>query len=160
MKNYLNGSEKLKILAFLKVVQMSEDFIEGNLLDKKEKADMKRSMTYLSKTILKVMERLNTDAKKSFKRTIQNYNVYCASKSELDIFVKKRSSDIEKAYEENKDYMKLVELIMFYNCNDCKKPCTECEFYKEFENNHIPELQEGDKPCKYSYTLKIVDKEK
>ena len=156
MKNYLNGSEKLKVLAFLKIVEMSEDFIEGNLLDSKEKGDIKRSMTYLSKTVLKVLERLNPEAKKSFKRTVQNYNVYCASKSELDIFVKKRCSEIDKAYEENKDYMKLVENIMYYNCNGCTKCATECEFYKEFEKNHIPELEEGDKPCKYSYNLKLV----
>lgn len=55
--------------------------------------------------------------------------------------------------------MKLVELIMYKRCNKCNECGANCDFYKEFEKNCIPELDiNNNKKCKYSYELKKVIK--
>ena len=153
MKDYLSSSERLKFLAYLQIAEMSKDFINGNLLNTKEKGDIKRAMTYLSKTVESVLKRMNRDARLGFVKTLKSNRLYVASQSELDVFVKSRTSRIDKTYEENKDYMKLVELIMYYNCGNCKNCGSDCEFYKEFEANCIPELGDNLDNCKYAYSF-------
>ena len=153
MKDYLSSAERLKFLAFIQVADMSKEFTEGNLLTTKEKGDLKRAMTYITKTVTSVLPRLNKDARKAFAKTMQNNKLYMASKSELEVFTKTRQSEIDKAYEVNADYIKLIELIMYYNCSDCKSCGKDCEFYKEFEKNCVPELGDNLGNCKYAYSL-------
>ena len=158
MKDYLSSAERLKFLAFLQVADMSKEFIDGNLLTKKEKGDLKRAMTYITKTIQSVLLRMNRDARLGFARTMKSNKLYMASKSELEVFTKQRQSKIDATYEENKDYLKLVELIMFYNCGECKKCGKDCEFYREFEKNCVPELGDNLINCKYAYSLERFKK--
>ena len=55
--------------------------------------------------------------------------------------------------EDDIEYFNLVELIFHYNCRGCTRcDYQNCDFYKEFEENSIPELvdtQVG--KCKYYY---------
>lgn len=153
MKDYLSSSDRLTLIGFLKLVEGSEKFTKGNLLTNKEKGDLKRGCTNIVNSIMSLLKRLNPDAIKAFNRSIKDVDVFATSKSELAIYQKRKSSEIEASYEENKEYFKLVELILHYNCRDCKKHCTECEIYKEFEAQAIPEF-DGVIPldnCKYAY---------
>lgn len=70
---------------------------------------------------------------------------------QLDL--KKRTSEYEAAYEENKDYFKLVELIFDTRGKDCKRNGAKCDVYKEFEKQHILEFDGTDKctNCRFSY---------
>lgn len=153
MKDYLSSAERLKFLAFIQVADMSKEFTEGNLLTTKEKGDLKRAMTYITKTVTSVLPRLNKDARKAFAVTMKSNKLYMASKSELEVFTKARQSEIDKAYEVNADYIKLIELIMFYNCSNCKNCGKDCEFYQEFEKNCVPELGDNLENCKYAYDV-------
>lgn len=42
MKDYLNSSESLQLVAFLKIIEISKEFINGNLMTKEEKQTSKR----------------------------------------------------------------------------------------------------------------------
>ena len=160
MKDYLNNDERLSIISFLKIGEKSKELIEGNLLNKEEKANLKRSVTFMSKAVLSVLKRLNPDAVKAFNRAVQNTKVFVSSNSDIDVYSKRKSKDIEAAYEENREYFRLVELIMFYNCQNCETCGNECLFYKEFEENCIPEMEAGvnECNCKYAYKLKTEKK--
>ena len=61
------------------------------------------------------------------------------------------SSKLDDDFEKNKDYYRLVELIMDRNCRNCNKHGAECEIYKEFEGHCIPEPEINMGNCKYSY---------
>lgn len=153
MKDYLSNTERLSIISALKIAEKTEEFVNGNLFNAKEKADIKRSVTYMSKSILNMLKRLNPTAINMFNKAIKNTKVYVSSNSDIEIYQKRKSSDIESSYEENKEYFELVELIMYYNCKNCKKCGNECLFYKAFEENCIPEFEEADHlaNCKYAY---------
>lgn len=153
MRDYLNSEEKLSIIAMLKIAERTEGFISGNVFDKKEKSDLKRSVTYMAKSVESMLKRLNRDSIKAFNKAIEQTKVYVSSESEIEVYRKRKSADIEKSYEENKEYFNLVELIIDQNCKACTKCGNECPFYKEFEENCIPEFEEGGvrENCKYSY---------
>lgn len=154
MKDYLNNTERLTIISFLKVVEQSEGLINSRLLSKDEIANIKRGCTYITKAILSVLKRLNKDAVNAFNKSIKNTKVFVSSNSDIEVYSKRKSAEIDAAYEENKEYFKLVELTMFYSCQDCKRKCDECEIYKEFEEQCIPEF-DGMKQldnCKYAYS--------
>lgn len=154
MKDYLSTTERLNIIAALKVAEMTEQFVQGDLFTAKEKGDLKRSVSYLVKPIEKgVLPRLNKTAIKTFNKAIKQTQIFVSSKYEIDTYKKRVSSEIDVAYEDNKDYFKLVELILHYNCRNCTKTCSECEIYKEFEEKCIPEFTgtENTGKCKYSF---------
>nr|WP_278046231.1 DUF5651 domain-containing protein [Clostridium saccharoperbutylacetonicum] len=120
-------------------------------------------MTWLDKSISSVTTRLNEKAKKAFDKSKSGVSFYLGSNIEIEVYRKRRSADIDAAYEENKEYFKLIELIMHYNCQNCKMDCHECLFYSEFEKNYIPEFTGKEPNCKYAYRtidLKGNSKEK
>jgi hypothetical protein len=151
MKDYLNSDESLQLMAFQKVIEISKKFIDGNLMSKEEKTNLKKSATYLDKSITSVKNRLNNKAKEAFERSQVGAGFHICSNTEIEVYRKRRSSEIDAAYEENKEYFKLVELIMHYICRDCKKDCHECLIYDHFEENCIPEFIGRELNCKYAY---------
>lgn len=167
MKDYLSNKERGSIIAMLKIADRMEEFIEGNLFTKEEKSDLKRAITYMCKPIIGkikdgkvekednkgVLRRLNKSAINAFNRSVENSRVFISDKSEIDTYVQRRKAELTAAYEENKDYFKLVELILHENCKECNKCGSECPFYKEFEDKSIPEFDgtENLGNCKYSY---------
>ena len=169
MKDYLSNKERSTIVAMLKIADRMEEFLEGDLLKKEEKADIRRSITYMCKAIFGkikdgkvlndnnygILKRLNPSAIKAFNRSVDRSKVFISDKSEIDTYIKRRMADLNAAYEENKDYFKLVELIISENCKGCNKCGTNCPFYHEFEDKCIPEFDGVKKfnNCKYSYEL-------
>ena len=134
MKTYMSSQERLTIVSLKKNSEQAKVLLKGSLLDKKEAGDLKRGLTYIN-------------------NTLKDTQVYIMSNYDISKYVKKKEATLKSAYEDNKEYFKLVELIMHYNCNNCNKCHKDCEIYNEFEKECIPELN-GDKPnCKYSYSL-------
>lgn len=115
-------------------------------------------MTWLDKSIGSVTTRLNEKAKKAFDKSKIGVAFYLGSNTEIEVYRKRRSADIDAAYEENKEYFKLVELIMHYICQDCQKDCHECLIYSEFEKNYIPEFIGKEPNCKYAYRSTDVER--
>ncbi|UYZ36773.1 DUF5651 domain-containing protein [Clostridium beijerinckii] len=157
MKDYLNSNESLQLMAFQKVIEISKKFIDGNLMSKEEKTNLKKAVTYLDKSITSVKSRLNDKAKKAFERSQIGAGFHICSNTEIEVYRKRRSSEIDAAYEENKEYFKLVGLTMHYSCRGCKKDCHECLIYDHFEENYIPEFIGKELNCKYAYRSDDVE---
>ena len=156
MKDYLNNTERLNIVAIYQMLETEKQMLETNLLLKEEKTNFKKSITFMQNALNSLLPRLNPTAKKMLGKALRNVKVYVSSNSDIEIYAKRKSNDIEAAYEENREYFRLVELIMFHNCQNCNKCNNDCEFYKEFEENCIPEFDGAERlgNCKYAYTLK------
>ena len=149
----MSSQERLTIVSLKKNNEQAKVLLKGSLLDKKEAGDLKRGLTYIDKVTDKVISRLDKDALKTFNNTVKDTQVYIMSNYDIQKYVKNKSATLKSAYEDNKEYFKLVELIMHYNCNNCNKCYKDCEIYNEFEQQCIPELN-GDKAnCKYAYSL-------
>ena len=160
MKDYLNSSESLQLIASLKIIEISKDFINGNLMTKEEKTNLKKAMTWLDKSIDSVTTRLNEKARKAFEKSKTGTAFYLGATTEIEVYRKRRSTDIDTAYEENKEYFRLIELIMHYNCQNCQKDCHECLIYNEFEENYIPEFIGKELNCKYAYRSDCIENAK
>ena len=153
MKDYLNTEERKQLISILHLMSASERLLEGKTFSKSEKGNLKRGFTFTSKAIESLRERLNQTAKDMLLKDIKKSKVYLDIYNATEDYARKKKSDIDAAYEENKDYYRLVELILYYNCRNCEKHCTECEIYKEFEEHHIPEFGgvKNSGNCRYSY---------
>lgn len=174
MKDYLNNTEKMNLIGALKIADMLSKMIEGNLFSKDEKSNIKCSITYLTKSIggktdkegkfiiskeKGALSRLNIEALESFKKSINKIQVFISDKYEIEVYEKRVKTELNAAYEENKDYYRLVELIMDRNCKNCTKCGCDCEFYKEFENHCVPQFDlmenANNEKCKYAYRLEL-----
>ena len=169
VKDYLNNKEKQGIIGTLKIMGMLEEMADGNLFSKEEKKNIRTAVTLISKSIIgkidkktgeliqgyntSVLKRLNPAAAKSFNNSLKSVEVYVADKYEINTYKKRVSSDLDAAYEDNKDYFNLCELILDKNCKNCNRKGSECEFYKAFEEKCIPEFDGGEKcnNCKYAF---------
>lgn len=153
MKDYLNTEERKQLISILHLMSASERLLEGKTFSKSEKGNLKRGFTFTSKAIESLRDRLNDTAKEMFLKDFKKSKIYIDIYNATEEYVRKKSCDIEAAYEKNKEYYKLVELILHYNCRNCSKHCTDCEIYKEFEERSIPEFQGATNSgeCKYSY---------
>jgi len=155
MKDYLNSDERKQVISALHLITNSILLLEGNALSSTEKGNLKRGFTFTKKAIESIRERLNPSAQKSLAKDAKSSRVYLDIYRATEEYSKKKKSDIDAAYEENKDYYKLVELIFYYQCSNCARKCTDCDIYKEFEERCIPEFSglECFGECRYSYKL-------
>lgn len=159
MKDYFNSQERDEFLTFVKSLdhgcRIEQQWAPRNNLSKEELKALRMCLTWGKKVVDSITNRQNSTSRKAILKLMTNSSIALDYKSSLQELLKKRCSLIDAAYEENRDYFALVELIMHYNCRECTKKCTECAIYNEFEERNIPELQDGKDPgnCKYSYTL-------
>ncbi|ADL53235.1 DUF5651 domain-containing protein [Clostridium cellulovorans] len=153
MKDYLNTDERNQVISSILLRANLELLSKSNFLNKTEKADIKRAMTYINKTTESIKGRLNPKAKEVLEKDKLRSRVFLDNVRAMEELMKKRESDYNKTYEENRDYYYLVELILHYTCNKCQKKCTECEIYSEFEDKCIPEITGFNDygHCKYAY---------
>ncbi|MGL5440333.1 MAG: DUF5651 domain-containing protein [Filifactoraceae bacterium] len=154
MKNYLSSRERDDLVILMHLMSDSQRLLECGVLDGKDKGDLKRIITFGKKILINVNGRLNKEAFRALRNVMDKSRVLLDVYGNTDLYSKKKSTQIDAAYEENREYFKIVELVMHYNCKECTKECTDCEFYKEFEEQQIPEFQEGIEAtgkCKYSY---------
>ena len=153
MKTYMSSQERRTIVSLKKNNEQAKVLLKGSLLDAKETKNLKTGLTYIKNVLDKVISRLDKDALKTFNNTVKDTEVCIISNYDISKYVKKKTATLKSAYEDNKEYFKLVELIMHYNCNNCKKCAKDCEIYNEFEQQCIPELSGEKSNCKYAYNL-------
>ena len=159
MKDYFNSQERDEFLTFVKSLdhgcRIEQQWALRNNLSKEELKALRMCLTWGKKVVDSITNRQNATSRKAILKLMTNSSIALDYKSSLQELLKKRCSLIDAAYEENRDYFALVELIMHYNCRECIKKCIECAIYNEFEERNIPELQDGKDSgnCKYSYTL-------
>lgn len=153
MKNYLNTTERENLIRIVHLSSDIERCLEGNALTNKEKGNLKRAGSFAMNAVMSILDRINPTARTTFQRSAKGSKMTLDTYGDKQINFKKRISDYKAAYEENKDYYKLVELIFDNCCKNCKRDGSECDIYKEFENQCIYEFDGTDKctNCKYSF---------
>lgn len=155
MKDYLNNAEIKELVILAQSKNLMKHFINGNMLDKTEKANFKRSGTFLKNSILSLLSRLGESEAKKFVRVNNGSRVVVVTDLELQILQKKKSAELTAAYEDNKEYFELVELTMDLNCKGCKKHCKECDLYLHFEAQEIIPFDDDNDlgNCKFAYNV-------
>lgn len=153
MKNYLNTTERENLIRIVHLSSDIERCLEGNALTNKEKGNLKRAGSFAMNAVMSILDRINPTARTTFQRSAKGSKMTLDSYGDKQINFKKRVSDYKAAYDENKDYYKLVELIFDNCCKNCKRDGSECDIYKEFEKQCIYEFDGTDKctNCKYAY---------
>ena len=153
MIDYMGELERERYCMLLVLLKVSQELLETNLLSKEEKTNLKKAIAFGQKVNLFKEGRLNKSAAKTLNNVVRNGKVTYMDLYSSEVWNKKKNHDIKASYDENKEYFNLVELIFHYNCRGCTRcDYQNCDFYKEFEENSIPELvdtQVG--KCKYYY---------
>lgn len=168
MKDYLGKEERIDVLYLKKYADVVEKMLtewgSRNNLSKEESKAIKTSLTWGMKAWESILERLNDTAITQLYKSLNQCYIHIEDRYSSMKFRQKLDSDLKAAYEDNKDYYKLIELILDKNCKDCKIDCKKCEIYKEFEEHMLPEpgdvgmYKSG--TCRYSYTLELTEQEK
>ena len=156
MKDYLNNAEMQETIVLNTSKNVIRHFVEGNMMTKTEKADLKRAGTYITKTLKSMFDRLADSEGRKYVRKFNSSHVVVLNDSELEVLKKRKSAELEAAYEDNKEYIELASITMDLNCRDCTKDWKMCELHKHFEVNEMIPFNEQwhQDNCKYAYTLK------
>jgi hypothetical protein len=159
MKDYLNITERENLIRIVHLASDAERCLEGNALSKEEIGNLKRAGTFAMKAVTSVLNRINPTALKTFKRSAKGSKISLDTYGDREIDLRKRESDYKAAYEENKYYFKLIELIFDNNCKDCTRKGCDCDIYKEFEINNVPVLDQEDacQNCKFAFRSDFIE---
>ena len=157
MKKYLNREERITVLYLTNLLDRTEMMIQdwdsrGNLT-KNEKKWLKTSLSFGLKVLESILARLDINVVVNLKKEKEQSGIHLDMVHSLEVIKKRKSAELDGCYEDNKEYYKLVELILEHNCKGCTTPCGECEFFKDFTEQCVPYL-DGDETkqnCKYSY---------
>ena len=157
MKTYLNNQEVKEALILTYCRVLVEHFVNGNVMTKEEKTNLKKGGTFIKNTLKSMINRLGESTAKKYVRLYDSSKVVVISDSELEVLSKRKDAELNAAYEDSKEYFGLVEIVMDKCCRYCTKHCENCDLCKHFNDNEIiPFYDENgvDKDlgnCKYSY---------
>ena len=151
LKDYLNKDERIQLLYLKKYIDNIEKMLTSTNLAKEEHKELKMAMTYGLKAYESKLKRLNDTALETFTNSIKTASIVIHDEYAIQMYRRELSSKLDDDFEKNKDYYRLVELIMDRNCRNCTRHGTECEIYKEFEQHCIPEPEINMGNCKYAY---------
>lgn len=152
-KDYLNNQELKEMLILNYVRVLVEHFTNGNVMTNEEKANLKRGGTFIKNTLKKMINRLGEKEAEKFVKKYDNSRISVITDSELEVLEKRKSAELDAAFEANKEYFDLVEISMDLNCKNCNKCFKNCDLYKHFEKQEvIPFNEEVDLGnCKFAY---------
>jgi hypothetical protein len=151
VKDYLGKNERVQLLFLKKYIDNIETMLIDKNITKLEHKNLKTAMTFGLKGFNEKIDRLNPSALKTFHNSMKESYLSIEDRYAIQGYNRKLSSQMDDAYELNRDYYKLVELIMDANCCGCNKCGAECEIYKEFELKCIPEPSGELERCRYAY---------
>ena len=159
MKTYLNNQEVKEALILTYCRVLVEHFVNGNVMTKEEKTNLKKGGTFIKNTLKSMMQRLGESTAKKYVRLYENSKIVVISDSELKVLSKRKDSELTAAYEDSKEYFDLVEVVMDKCCRNCKGNWKECDLCKHFnEQEVIPFYDNVDSEtakdlgnCKYAY---------
>ena len=164
MKTYLNNQEVKEALILTYCRVLVEHFVNGNVMTKEEKTNLKKGGTFIKNTLKSMMQRLGESTAKKYVRLYENSKIVVISDSELKVLSKRKDAELNAAYEDSKEYFDLVEIIMDMNCKDCTKHCENCDLCKHFNDNEVIPFYDGNGVekdlgnCKFSYRSEDVQK--
>ena len=155
MKDYLNNAETKEMTILVQTRNLVKHFVDGNVLTKEEKADLKRGSTFMKNSLTKMINRLGEEQAKKFVKLFESSRVVVVTDSELQVLQKRKQADLDAAYEDSKEYFDLVEITMDLNCKNCTKCFKECELYKHLDEQEVIPFDESKDlgNCKFSYKL-------
>ena len=164
MKTYLNNQEVKEALILTYCRVLVENFVNGNVMTKEEKTNLKRGGTFIKNTLKSMINRLGESTAKKYVRLYDNSKVVVISDSELEVLSKRKDAELNAAYEDSKEYFDLVEIVMDKCCQNCTKHCEDCDLCKHFnEQEVIPFYDNMDSRiakdlgnCKFSYKSEDV----
>ncbi|MSA63215.1 hypothetical protein GT646_07445 [Clostridium butyricum] len=160
LKDYLNNSETKEMIILSQARNLIKHFVDGNVMAKDEKTDLKKASTFIKKSLVSLNKRLGEAQAKKFVRLNENTRVVAITNSELEVLQKRKSAELDAAFEDSKEYFDLVEITMDLNCKNCTKCFKDCDLYKHFEEQEVipfnEEIDLGN--CKYAYRSDDVDK--
>ena len=166
MKDYLNNQEVKEALILTYCRNLVDHFVNGNVMTKDEKTNLKKGGTFIKNTLKSMIQRLGEDTAKKYVRTYENSKVIVITDSELEVLEKRKDASLKAAYEDSKEYFDLVEITMDMNCKNCCKNWKQCDLCKHFDDNEIiPFYDENDidkdlGSCKYAYRESDVNVKK
>ena len=157
MKDYLNNSETKEMIILVQSRNLVKHFVDGNVMTKEEKADLKRGSTFMKNSLSKMINRLGEEQAKKFVRLNSSSRVVVITDSELEVLQKRKQADLDAAYEDSKEYFDLVEITMDLNCKNCTKCFKDCDLYKHFDQQEVIPFDENEDlgNCKFSYRLNV-----
>lgn len=91
MKDYLNNSEVKEFVILSQVRNLVKHFVDGNVMSKEEKTNLKKGSTFIKNTLVSTIQRLGEEQAKKFVRLNQSSRVIVISDSELEV-LKKRNT--------------------------------------------------------------------
>ncbi len=155
MKDYLNNAETKEMIILVQTRNLVKHFVDGQVMTKEEKADLKRGSTFMKNSLIKMINRLGEGQAKKFIRLFESSRVVVVTDSELQVLQKRKQADLDTAYEDSKEYFDLVEITMDLNCKNCTKCFKECDLYKHLDINEVIPFDESKDlgNCKFSYKL-------
>ncbi|MCQ2016774.1 DUF5651 domain-containing protein [Clostridium butyricum] len=166
MKDYLNNQEvkEALILTYCKI--LVQHFVDGNVMTKEEKTNLKKGGTFIKNSLKSMIQRLGESSAKKYVRLYENSRITVMTNSELEVLAKRKDAELNAAYEDSKEYFDLVELTMDCNCKDCCKDWKQCNLCNHFDNNEIIPFYDGYESevvkdlgnCKYAYRSDDVEK--
>lgn len=153
MKDYLNNSEMKELIILNNVKNLVNHFANGNVMDKKEKGNLKRGSTFIKNALESMLERLGENEAKKFLKKFNSTRVMTVTDSELEVIKKRKYADLHAAYEDNKEYIELCEIAMDMNCKNCCKDWKKCDLHHHFDANEIIPFDENTDlgTCVYAY---------
>lgn len=160
MKDYLNNSETKEMIILAQSRNLVKHFVDGNVLTKEEKGNLKRGSTFIKNALASAINRLGEGQAKKFVRLNKASRVVVISDSELEVLKKRKSASLDAAYEDSKEYFDLVEIVMDINCKNCIKQCQQCDLYSHFEEQEMIASDESEDlgNCKFAYRSDDVEK--
>ena len=164
MKTYLNNQEVKEALILTYCRVLVEHFVNGNVMTKEEKTNLKKGGTFIKNTLKSMMQRLGESTAKKYVRLYENSKIVVISDSELKVLSKRKDAELNAAYEDSKEYFDLVEIVMDKCCKDCTKHCENCDLCKHFNDNEVIPFYDGNGVekdlgnCKFSYRSEDVQK--
>ena len=116
MKTYLNNQEVKEALILTYCRVLVEHFVNGNVMTKEEKTNLKKGGTFIKNTLKSMINRLGESTAKKYVRLYDNSKVVVISDSELEVLSKRKDAELNAAYEDSKEYFDLVEIVMDKCC--------------------------------------------
>jgi hypothetical protein len=158
MRDYLRKDERIQLTYLKKFIDNIDQMISDwkNNLTKDESRALKTASTWAVKAADSIVNRQNDTTIKTFLNSLPGAYIHIMDKYAMEVYNKKYATEMDAKYELNRDYYKLVELLLHFNCMNCNKCGSKCEIFREFEIHCIPSPdQDKEYSCKYAYELSL-----
>lgn len=143
--------EGLRTLEGKKGKPIWEDWKERNFLTKDEGKNIKMSHTYLLKFLKSVIERVNDKEKEIILKQMAKFDFKIVDDYTMQKIFRNMADRMQNAVVPRQQFEDWTCEVMECNCKNCHKHWGECNLYKVFQDNFIPESGYDLENCKYAY---------